>query len=107
MLVIRGPGKGDRGTRSAPDRAARRGGTPWQRAAPVTVMALVVITLCSCAANSASPATTAAKASGPVDVLYAGSLLDLMQQQIGPAFNKATGYTVSGFSAGSTALASE
>jgi len=30
-----------------------------------------------------------------------------MQQQLGPAFQKATGYTVSGFSAGSTALASE
>jgi molybdate/tungstate transport system substrate-binding protein len=48
-----------------------------------------------------------AKASGTVDVLYAGSLLDLMQQQIGPAFHKATGYTVSGFSNGSSALATE
>jgi len=104
---MRWPGEGDRGTRIAPDRAARRGVTPWHRAAPAAVMALVVIPLSSCATNSASPATTAAKASGPVDVLYAGSLLDLMQQQIGPAFNKATGYTVSGFSAGSTALASE
>jgi molybdate/tungstate transport system substrate-binding protein len=47
------------------------------------------------------------KHSGAVDVLYAGSLLDLMEQQIGPAFHKATGYTVSGFSAGSSALASE
>ncbi len=107
MLVIGGPGEGDRGTGGAPDGAARRGVMPWPRAAPVTVMAVVVITLSSCAANSASPATTSAKASGPVDVLYAGSLLDLMQQQIGPVFNKATGYTVSGFSAGSTALASE
>jgi molybdate/tungstate transport system substrate-binding protein len=48
-----------------------------------------------------------AKGSGPVDVLYAGSLLDLMQQQIGPAFEKESGYTVSGYSAGSTALAAE
>ena len=45
-------------------------------------------------------ATTTKKASGPVDVLYAGSLLDLMQQKIGPAFHKATGYTVSGYSNG-------
>ncbi len=52
-------------------------------------------------------ATTTKKASGPVDVLYAGSLLDLMQQKIGPAFHRATGYTVSGYSNGSTALASE
>jgi molybdate/tungstate transport system substrate-binding protein len=44
---------------------------------------------------------------GTVNVLYAGSLLDLMQQSIAPAFHDATGYTVSGFSNGSTALASE
>ena len=54
----------------------------------------------------ASPSTRA-KASGTVDVLYAGSFLDLMEQQIDPAFRKATGYTVSGYSAGSTALATE
>jgi molybdate/tungstate transport system substrate-binding protein len=53
-------------------------------------------------------ATTAARGhSGSVDVLYAGSFLDLMQQQLAPAFHKATGYTVSGFSDGSSALASE
>jgi molybdate/tungstate transport system substrate-binding protein len=50
---------------------------------------------------------SSAKHSGTVDVLYAGSLLDLMQQQIGPAFHKATGYTVTGSSAGSSALATE
>ena len=54
----------------------------------------------------ASPSTRA-KASGTLDVLYAGSLLDLMEQRVDPAFHKATGYTVSGYSAGSTALASE
>ena len=47
------------------------------------------------------------RASGTVDVLYAGSFLDLMEQHLGPAFHKATGYTVSGYSAGSTALANE
>jgi molybdate/tungstate transport system substrate-binding protein len=45
--------------------------------------------------------------SGPVDVLFAGSLLDLMQQKIEPAFHTATGYNVVGVSAGSSALASE
>jgi molybdate/tungstate transport system substrate-binding protein len=34
-------------------------------------------------------------------------LLDLMEQHLGPAFHKATGYTVSGISAGSSALATE
>jgi molybdate/tungstate transport system substrate-binding protein len=46
-------------------------------------------------------------AHGSVDVLYAGSLVSLMQNQIGPAFTSATGYSVSGISAGSTALATQ
>jgi molybdate/tungstate transport system substrate-binding protein len=40
-------------------------------------------------------------------VLYAGSLVNVMQNQIGPAFQTATGYTVSGISAGSKDLASQ
>ena len=40
-------------------------------------------------------------------MLYAGSLVDVMQNQIGPAFQTATGYSVSGISAGSKDLASE
>jgi molybdate/tungstate transport system substrate-binding protein len=54
-----------------------------------------------------SSGSASTKASGPVDVLYAGSFLDLMEQHLGPAFHMATGYTVSGMSAGSSALASE
>jgi molybdate/tungstate transport system substrate-binding protein len=57
--------------------------------------------------NAGASPSTKAKASGTVNVLYAGSLLDVMEQQIDPAFHKATGYTVSGYSAGSTALATE
>jgi molybdate/tungstate transport system substrate-binding protein len=57
-------------------------------------------------APAAAP-TTAAKGSGPVDVLYAGSLVNQMEKQIGPAFNSATGYTFQGFSAGSKALATQ
>ena len=56
----------------------------------------------SAAASSASPT-----GSGPVNVLYAGSLVDLMQKQVGPAFQTATGYSVSGISAGSKDLAAE
>ena len=54
------------------------------------------------AATSASPT-----GSGPVNVLYAGSLVNLMQKQVGPAFQQATGYSVTGFSAGSKDLAAE
>ncbi len=49
----------------------------------------------------------AATGSGPVEVLSAGSLVDLMQQQLGPAFHTATGYTVNGVSGGSQELAAE
>jgi molybdate/tungstate transport system substrate-binding protein len=55
----------------------------------------------------AATKTTLPQGTGPVDVLYAGSLVTLMQQQIGPAFQKATGYTVNGVSAGSKALATQ
>jgi molybdate/tungstate transport system substrate-binding protein len=57
--------------------------------------------------TTATPSSTVAKGSGPVDVLYAGSLVNVMEKEIGPAFNSATGYTFTGFSAGSTALASQ
>ena len=43
----------------------------------------------------------------PVDVLYAGSLTELMENQIGPAFSKATGYRFTGFAGGSKELASQ
>lgn len=42
-----------------------------------------------------------------VDVLYAGSLVSLVQNQIAPGFNSATGDSVTGFSGGSTALATQ
>jgi molybdate/tungstate transport system substrate-binding protein len=42
-----------------------------------------------------------------VDVLYAGSLVNVMEKEIGPAFNSKTGFTFQGFSAGSTALAAQ
>jgi molybdate/tungstate transport system substrate-binding protein len=53
-----------------------------------------------------APALAAPANSGPVDVLSAGSLQDLMQEQVAPAFEKATGYTLDNTSMGSDALAS-
>jgi molybdate/tungstate transport system substrate-binding protein len=58
-------------------------------------------------ALGAGPAVAAPPHTGTVDVLYAGSFEDLMQQQLGPAFTRATGYTVEGFSDGSDALATD
>jgi molybdate transport system substrate-binding protein len=57
--------------------------------------------------TTAASTTTVARGSGPVDALYAGSLVNVMEKEIGPAFNAATGYTFQGFSAGSTALAAQ
>lgn len=55
----------------------------------------------------ASTTTTIAKGSGPVNVAYAGSLVDLLTKQVGPAFQQTTGYTFTGFSGGSSALATQ
>jgi molybdate/tungstate transport system substrate-binding protein len=54
-----------------------------------------------------SSAAEPRRGSGPVDVLYAGSLVNLMEKQVGPAFDAATGYTFTGFSGGSAALATQ
>jgi molybdate/tungstate transport system substrate-binding protein len=49
----------------------------------------------------------AALAAGKVNVLYAGSLVNLMEHGIGPAFDKASGDTFQGFAGGSNKLANE
>jgi molybdate/tungstate transport system substrate-binding protein len=76
-------------------------------AGSAAVGALVVVGTLAAPMDGSPSSAASTRSSGTVDVLYAGSLLDLMQRQIGPAFHRATGYTVSGFPAGSSALASE
>lgn len=71
---------------------------------PFVTVGLVALAAAAC---SSSTSSSTAHASGPVDVLYAGSLVGLMEQGVGPAFDAETGYTFNGFSAGSDALASE
>jgi molybdate/tungstate transport system substrate-binding protein len=56
------------------------------------------------AASSSAPSITA---SGKVSVLYAGSLANLMEHDLGPSFNTATGAQFEGFAAGSTALVTQ
>ncbi len=58
--------------------------------------------------GGSTPAATAPKVKahkGVVSVLYAGSLVNLMEQDVGPAFSRATGYTYRGEGKGSVALA--
>jgi molybdate/tungstate transport system substrate-binding protein len=101
--------------------ARRFAGMPRKAA----VVALLCIPLAAAGCSSSSSSSAAAPAasgtsaagspsaaasptgSGPVNVLYAGSLVDVMQKQVGPAFQTATGYSVSGISAGSKDLAAE
>ena len=49
----------------------------------------------------------AASAASAVKVLYAGSLVNLMERDVGPAFDKATGKQFQGYAAGSVGLANE
>lgn len=51
--------------------------------------------------------TSVAAAKGTVNVLYAGSLVNVMEHGIGPAFDKATGDTFQGFAGGSGLLANQ
>jgi len=59
----------------------------------------------SAAGSAAASPPASATGSGPVQVLYAGSLLNLMEKTVGPAYDAATGYTFQGQGAGSGALA--
>ncbi|MHB8285054.1 MAG: extracellular solute-binding protein [Caulobacteraceae bacterium] len=55
----------------------------------------------------AIPAIASAQPTGKVSVLYAGSLVKLMESGIGPAFDKATGGTFVGFGGGSNGLGNQ
>src|SRR6266446_7333465 len=49
----------------------------------------------------------AASAEGTVNVLYAGSLVNLMERGVGPAFSKATSDQFRGYAGGSNKVANE
>jgi len=69
---------------------------------------IVLAVLASAVGVSVAAARTHGhRAGGTVSVLYAGSLVDVMEQQLGPAFSKATGYGYQGFGAGSKAVAAQ
>ncbi len=58
------------------------------------------------ASRSADP-VRATPGRGPVNVLYAGSLVSLMERSVGPAFTKASGHEFRGYAGGSNKLANE
>jgi len=56
---------------------------------------------------AAAPNTTDGTGSTDVNVLYAGSLVNLMEHSVGPAFEKETGLHMRGYAAGSGQIANE
>ena len=86
---------------------------PQRRAVVVAALVSIAciglaVTGCgSSSPGSGSPASTSSKHSGNVDVLSAGSLDTLMTKTVGPAFHKATGYTMVDTSGGSSSLAAD
>lgn len=83
-------------------RGSRRPGMRASRRCPAFLLALVpaLALLAACGSGGSS-------AKGTVNVAYAGSLVNLMEHKLGPAFQQTTGYTYQGKGAGSTALANQ
>ena len=71
---------------------------------PARVLAASLLTAVSLTGCGSSHSTSPGSS---VNVLYAGSLVRLMEKQIRPGFETATGDSFVGFSAGSTALAQQ
>src|SRR5579883_2567087 len=67
----------------------------------------LLISACGSTTSTASPSPTAAHTGGTVQVMYAASLVNIMEGQVKSAFNQSTGYTFSGEAKGSLALANE
>ncbi len=72
----------------------------------LSAMALLLTAATTLAACGGSDTTNAAP-KVPVNVAYAGSLVNLMEHNLGSKFTAATGYTFQGKGAGSTALANQ
>ena len=79
----------------------RRAARPQSLMVAVLVVAVSAL---SAACSSTHTAPSAARPGGPVSVLYAATLVGTFEQDVGPAFDKATGFTFQGEGKGSVAL---
>ena len=68
---------------------------------------MVVVVLAAAAVCGCGASTPGSAAKGVVNVAYAGSLVNLMEHKLGPAFQHTTGYPYQGEGAGSTALTNQ
>lgn len=82
----------------------------------LAAIALVAMTAAACGSSSTSSHSASSSTSAPagrpsgrgaVSVLYAGSLVNLMEHGLGPAFSRADGYSFQGVGAGSTELVAQ
>jgi molybdate/tungstate transport system substrate-binding protein len=78
----------------------------------VSLASLFSLFISACGGSSTPSSTTAsstpaARTGGAVQVMYAGSLESIMENQLAPAFKASTGYTFEGEAKGSVALANE
>ena len=88
---------------------ALRGRVFYRFSATGCLILLMGLLLAACGSSSSSgstPTPTAAPKS-KVSVAYAGSLVNLMEKKVGPAFTQSTGYPYVGEGKGSSALANE
>jgi molybdate/tungstate transport system substrate-binding protein len=72
--------------------------------------AVSAIALAGCGSSSTGSSSAGSSGSaghGNVSVLYAGSLVNLMEHDLGPAFTRTGGYGFQGFGAGSTELVAQ
>src|SRR6266851_7940637 len=67
----------------------------------------ILVVACSSSTSSGSTPTPTAAPKSKVSVAYAGSLVNLMEKKVGPAFTQSTGYPYVGEGKGSSALANE
>lgn len=81
--------------------------TSWSRFTRGACGGLALAVALAALAGCGGGGTTSAPQKGTVNIAYAGSLVNLMEHTLGPAFAKATGYTYQGRGAGSTALANQ
>ena len=73
----------------------------------ILITAAMLSALALSSASAATNRSTAGSGHGTAEVLYAASLENLMNTRLGPAFEKATGDSFSGYPAGSKELASD
>ncbi|MGB6535032.1 MAG: extracellular solute-binding protein [Xanthobacteraceae bacterium] len=86
-----------------PKRADRRGGSQSRTGRLTTGPGFIAVTFLYFFLAPIGSASAA----GPVSVLYAGSLVNLMEHGIGPAFDKAAGDQFQGYAGGSVGLANQ